>query len=141
LNAEVGTCFGSSKLKHELFHHLLIIDSIPNVDVGLIRYMGHSRIQVEDVRRFSVSVQIRVDLLDKCRFASTSHSNRDDGHSLFLALRASGCFWFHRCWSIGVQKPVNEMSSKTVERALLLEGTGGFSIALCLRGLVRCAVA
>jgi len=42
-------CKGREKTRYELLHYFLVVDGIPNVDIGFVRHICHSRIEIENV--------------------------------------------------------------------------------------------
>ena len=52
----------------------LVVDGIPDVDVGRVRDVHDRGVEVDDVPRLLLAVQVGVDLLDQRRLARTSHA-------------------------------------------------------------------
>ena len=68
---------------YALLHYFLVIYRISNIDVRLEGDVGYSGIEVQDVWRRRLGVQVRIDALDEGRLARACHSNGDDGYWLF----------------------------------------------------------
>lgn len=54
---------------HLLLHDLFVIHRVPNINVGFIWHMCHGRVQVEDVWRRVLAVEVRVETLHQGRFS------------------------------------------------------------------------
>jgi hypothetical protein len=79
---------------NSLSHNLVVVYRVPYVNIWLERGCSHGRIEIQDIGRFVVRAEVRVDSVDKGRFARTSHADGDDHHRLFLVLLL---FRRHRC--------------------------------------------
>jgi hypothetical protein len=64
--------------RHTLSHDLLVVDRVPDVDVRVVRRAGHRRVEVEDVRRRALSVEVRVEPLDEGGLAGAGHADGDN---------------------------------------------------------------
>jgi hypothetical protein len=51
-----------------LFHHLLVVHRVPDVDVDRIRHAGHSRVKVHNVWRLLQCMEVSCEPLDERRF-------------------------------------------------------------------------
>lgn len=46
-----------------LLHDLLVVDGISNINVGTVRHVRHSRVEVQDIRWGLLGVKVRVEAL------------------------------------------------------------------------------
>jgi len=70
-----------------LLHDFLVLDRVADVDVGAERDAGRGRVQVDDVGRLLLHVQVRVEPLHEGRLAAAGHADHDAHHRLLLGRR------------------------------------------------------
>jgi hypothetical protein len=65
---------------HSLLHDLVVVDRVANVDVGSEGKMSNGGVEIEDVGRLLLRVEVRVDALHERRLAAACHTDYDDGY-------------------------------------------------------------
>ena len=76
VSCKVADCITS----RVLFHDLVVVDRVSNVDVGSEGKMSNRRVEIEDVRRLLLLVEVRVDPLHERRLPTAGHPDDDDGY-------------------------------------------------------------
>ena len=87
---------------HALLHDLLVVDCVPDVDVGSVWHMCDSWIEVEDVRRGILGVQVRVESLHQSRLAlvvspSLGQEGRPTEPAIPITMIVTGDFFSPAC--------------------------------------------
>lgn len=60
---------GRSRIVDVLLHNLFVVDGISDINIGGVRHMRYSWVQVENIRRCILRVQVRVETLHQSCFA------------------------------------------------------------------------
>jgi hypothetical protein len=64
---------------HILLHDLFVVHRVPDINVGFVWHMRHSRIQVENVWRRILAVEVRIETLHQSCFSLQQETREESG--------------------------------------------------------------